>query len=225
MKEKPIIFSTEMAKALLNTKPDVWPAEPIDDSKPFKSQTRRVIKPRYRENESGFEVATHIKSGYMSIHILNEEGGYSRDYDPPYDVGDILWVRETYLKLSKEHYMGYSWYAYKATTDSESEDVRKEYIKHGYLYQWKPSIHMPHEAARIFLEVKSVRVRRLQEIDTVSCVLEGVEFGNAWTANAKPTFIKLWESTNAKRGYSWEANPWVWVYEFMRVDKSKLEVL
>ena len=220
-KEKPVIFSTPIIQALLNTKPGAWPPKQIDPDKPFKSQTRLVIKPQPRLNANGFWelYGAGWSDGVNSFHPIPCHSLYNHI---PYKPGDILWVRETWNKHPD----------YKKCINPKYCDYCK-HIKTDYIYYasfpvrdgrhcypccgWKPSTRMPREAARIFLEVKSVRVRRLQEMCVADCVHEGAEFGNAWTANAKPSFIKLWDSINAKRGHLWKTNPWVWVYEFMRV--------
>jgi hypothetical protein len=99
--------------------------------------------------------------------------------------------------------------------------------------QWKPSIHMPREAARLFLKVESVRIERLQHITVEDVEKEGITIHdlcnkcppNMYCCNtcgqARHSFSELWDSLNAKRGYSWESNPYVFVYEFMRLDPEK----
>ena len=198
MKEKPIIFSTPMVKALLNTRPGVWPPEPIDPSKPFKSQTRRVVP----ETKAEF------------IHVYADG---KTTVKPKYNAGDILWVREMWnyypdwkCKVGQKR----PDFLYKASATQEEES---------WLDKWKPSIHMPREAARIFLEVKSVRVERLWKICERDARAEGVcpippnKYGQLSGTEHFYAFFRLWNSINAKRGYSWESNPWVWVYEFLRI--------
>lgn len=135
----------------------------------------------------------------------------------PYQPGDILYVRETWSELS-------SGYEYKA--DGENIDHLGNVIK------WHPSIHMPKEAARIFLKVKDVRVERLQDITEEQAEKEGFQAGSyefkgavwgqedteEWTAVEE--FRELWNSTIKKSDldrYGWNANPWVWVIEFERI--------
>jgi len=228
---KPIIFCTDMVKALLNTVPGVWPAEPIDASKPCKSQTRRVIKPipeydfLYPEPIDGEWFWTECDT---DDDMMGWWPSYDKGLSACYQVGDILYVRETWNKMGclkpgcktkcelGENCPGYT---YKET-----------YI--GPEIKWKPSIHMPREAARLFLEVKSVRVERLQDITFDDMRKEGtfLEKGD-WSEICiwrdcvpaiesiwKKAFSRQWDSISTKRGYSWESNPWVWVYEFMRID-------
>jgi len=232
---KPIISSTLMLKALLNTKPGVWPAEPIDASKPCKSQTRRVIKPQpktqgldYRydglfdgDDGNGEHYIERIDNGKPTEKYLGI--GKSR-----YNVGDILYVRETWQEntMHSEGDRREIPYLYKADPDGV------------LLRSWKPSIHMPREAARLFLEVKSVRAERVQDITAADAKAEGSFLDRCECLPRKNDktpleklftqtqcmrihgyeFKTLWNNINAKRGYSWESNPWVWVYEFARVE-------
>jgi hypothetical protein len=130
----------------------------------------------------------------------------------PICPGDILYVRESYSELS----FGY---VYKA--DGENIDHLGNVIK------WHPSIHMPKEAARIWLKVTDVRVEQLQDIDGKGCVKEGIEeeplkyVGDEFV---KGMFHDLWDSTIKKSDldrYGWDANPWVWVIEFERCEKPE----
>jgi hypothetical protein len=88
-------------------------------------------------------------------------------------------------------------------------------------WSWRPSIFMPHEASRLFLEVKQVGIERVLDITEEDARMEGVVKGRAdnghWYVDYKSAFAFLWNHLNAKRGYPWNNNPWVWVYEFMRV--------
>jgi len=193
--EKPIIFSTPMVKAILEGR---------------KTQTRRVIKINGYAITSPEENLELCEEGAI-YYSINSMSGY---YKPPYQVGDILWVRETW---------------------SYSEIYRLEGIKNGMdIWKWRPSIYMPRKAARIFLKVKNVRVERLQDITEEDAIAEGIkgymEFGGRvkyWIddlslgvgdmpRSAKKAFEIIWNSINAKRGYGWDINPWVWVIEFER---------
>ena len=209
---KPILCSTPMVLALLNTKPDVWPAEPIDGTEPFKSQTRRVIKPQphdvpddtyispYDKNYERFTVWTHDDK--MCLDCGGNVKGAAH-WKPRYLPGDILWVRETWQEntIHSEKDKRANPYLFKADPDS------------ALLRSWIPSIFMPRKAARLFLEVKAVRVERLQDITEADAKAEGI---NKYCCIGG--FLVLWETLNAKRGYSWDSNPWVWVYEVMRTE-------
>jgi hypothetical protein len=184
VKEKQILFSTPMVRAILEGR---------------KTQTRRLIKSTDK---------------------------WVRDFDLPkskYQPGDILWVRETFCEVPYEYnhipikggHITTPKYAYKADS------------KRDYTGIWKPSIHMPKAAARIWLEVTDVRVERLQEITEEAARAEGItrvedgkwesEFRLGWFDGPIKAFRALWDSLNAKRGYPWESNPWVWVIDFRRV--------
>lgn len=95
--------------------------------------------------------------------------------------------------------------------------------------KWHPSIHMPKEAARIFLRVTNVRVERLQEITSGQICKEGVEVEDPYVLNGEEkryAFSNLWDSTIKESDldrYGWNANPWVWVIEFERCDKPESE--
>jgi len=215
---KPIIFSTPMVQAILDGR---------------KTQTRRVIIP---QPDRFFEV----DDTPGNFHLYDVEWGLGQIY-PKYQVGDILWVRETWYYEEHMHDLTegepdlasgrYSHrYVYKA--DNRDYPVNVGVGEHG----WKPSIHMPREAARLFLRVKNVRVERLQEITPVEVVAEGMgahecreciaTYGNPCCQDEESEcglgdeilgdFRELWNSLNAKRGYGWDTNPWVWVIEFER---------
>jgi uncharacterized protein YhfF len=108
--------------------------------------------------------------------------------------GDFLWVRETFWEVD-----GY--YFYRA---DDHEDFKR----------WKASIHMPRKASRITLKITDIKVKRLKNISLQDIRAEGITNGN----NMFEEFHKLWDSINAKRGYSWESDPWVWIIEFERVE-------
>lgn len=204
MKERPILFSGAMVRAILEGR---------------KTQTRRVIKTfqdsRCREGWHFVKVRGGQVAGfredepigpYMGIVTLNPYG----------NRGDRLWVRETWRERDGR-------IEYRADTlndgppdgsaDSESQN-------------WRPSIFMPRAHSRLTLEITGVRVERLQEITEEDAQAEGFEpapvhgswvirsreDGGHWSAR-KP-LADLWDTINGKRGYSWSSNPWVWVVEF-----------
>jgi hypothetical protein len=241
MKEHPVLFSTPMVQALLNTKPGVWPAEPLDPSKPFKSMTRRVVKPQPDKDDSCVNYCT--VEGFQTFPEAAEEiwaqteKGESVQLKSKYQEGDILWVRETWCKQfdntgDKIEYLT-DWYNKNTKTAEiiDSHDRITIHCLNPYGFEcprWKPSIHMPREAARIFLEVKNVRIERVQDITEDDAKSEGVEEHGIFNdfdgyehiavglTTPRQEFCGLWDTLNAKKGYSWERNPWVWVIEFMR---------
>lgn len=201
--EKPIIFSTEMIRAILDGR---------------KTQTRRIIKPQPPDTSllirgpEWYEPAMknkfgELKPGKPIYGIYDEYGEWG--IKCPYYPGMVLWVRETWCNA------GVFGYAYKAT------DTLPVSAKSG----WRSPRYMNREAARIFLKVNHVRVERLQDITEEDARAEGVK-GIPRSRELYPTddyiypFKRLWDNINAKRGYGWETNPWVWVIEFRRVNKG-----
>jgi hypothetical protein len=206
MSEKPIIFSTPMVKAILEGR---------------KTQTRRVIKPQPTFIESSARWEWRIpKSKIIQCETVltasREWWEYLSPEQMPYKPGDILWVRETWAASNGDELP--KGYYYRANCKDST-----------IVSRWKPSIFMPREAARLFLEVKSVRVERLRDISEKDAEAEGVRKGYDEFISSAPLgkvvthkysykkgFKDLWDSLNAKRGFSWEINPWVWVIEFER---------
>jgi len=178
---KPILFSTEMVQALLKGR---------------KTVTRRKIKLDLGMADTDKNDSTYLK-------IPDTDGDYhdAKDYCK-YRVGDILYVRETWLKADDGIH-------YKADETPTSKELR---IAYGY--KWKPSIHMPKKIARIFLKVTDVRVERVKDITNKEAKREGIKVG---TDNSglmyKANFAKLWNSIYG----DWNDNPFVWVIEFERV--------
>lgn len=201
MRELPILFNTEMVRAILDDR---------------KTCTRRVIKDAVKENQ---EINKNGK-GEFELYDITSRCGIPKGkiYNPPYQPGDILYVRETWHKYTKRVGNGEpchlaEFYGYKASI-ANSEDANEP---------WKPSIHMPKEAARIWLKVTDVRVERLQEMDKTDALKEGIDPRLCINlSHALTKFKKIWDSTIKKSDldiYGWKANPWVWVIEFERCEK------
>lgn len=206
-KLRPILFSTEMVRAILDGR---------------KTQTRRVCRHQHWSH-----------SELVDVNVNGITQKVDRNVSCPYgQPGDILWVRETwcYVMLFHAHDLlegsrDSNLYVYKT---SFHEDWM-EYAKEKYGYKWKPSIHMPFAAARIFLRVKNVRVERLQDISERDAVAEGIMnvyihyyVGDKFVIpkdNPINSFRSLWQSINGSE--SWEANPWVWVVEFEPISKEE----
>lgn len=224
----PILFNAEMVRAVLDCR---------------KSCTRRIIKP---QPQGYFEVSEE------PLYIYDTDGKQGK-ITPPYQPGDILYVRETWERFECWNCEGdergncpkepqksvldktCGCYMYRAT-DEISGDAK-----------WHPSIHMPKEAARIWLKVTDVRVERLQEIKPVDVINEGA-YPDCWDClntyeesgsqccygteeqcsqcdGVMMEWEKLWNSTIKKTDldrYSLDANPWVWVIEFERCEKPEL---
>lgn len=202
-KERPILFNTEMVQAILEGR---------------KTQTRRTKGLDKLNSDSLNYVYTHnsnegevtypaIKYNFAPWYSFHPEKSNETTWvlQCPYgQVGDILWVRETWQQDGDDFF-------YRAD----------DYIN---IVGWKPSIHMPKKACRLKLEIVSLTVERLQDISEKDSACEGVlryhdtefyvRYGseNDWCANARASFAYLWESINGKQ--SWDANPWVWRIEF-----------
>lgn len=226
---KPILFNTEMVRANLDGR---------------KSCTRRIVKPqpqgRLCYTFAGGDCGTWgypSKTAYenwgdeykLPEDITDEE--LKRRWNPPYHTDDILYVRETWEHFEccccegDEHGNCYrepqqsvlnkscGCYMYRAT-DEIYGDAR-----------WHPSIHMPKEAARIWLKVTDVRVELLQDMWASDVSKEGIRFNKPTAADEMlKAFAKLWDSTIKKTvldRYGWDANPWVWVIEFERCEKPE----
>ena len=208
---KPILFNTEMVQAILDGR---------------KSCTRRLVKFLSGENPRW---TGYIKDGLMLYNGRNEPCIRK----VPYQTGDILYVRETWcLRYDGEKYF------YKADKNTPREE--KRLIDYNNT-SWHPSIHMPKEAARIWLKVTDVRIERLQSITVEGAIREGAEgekchhtnagaFGctdcmnTGWIEPPQVEFMQIWNSTIKKSDldrYGWDTNPWVWVIEFERCEKPE----
>lgn len=202
---KPILFNTEMVRAILDGR---------------KTCTRRIVK-GYIPDDAMWGYTMFTPKGCISCRGVYADEYGEKFFRLPYQQGDILYVRETWCKgfwmNEKERYY------YKAD-DNDFHCV------------WHPSIHMPKEAARIWLKVKDVRVERLQECGEGWCVdieKEGIVTpqdpilyisDDAFHDALRMEFQKIWDSTIKKSDidrYGWDANPWVWVIDFERCDKPK----
>lgn len=202
---KPILFNSEMVRANLDGR---------------KSCTRRLVKPQPGEKHTyplGFVIDSTEKKNVGCFGFgVDEYGGSIQYAKPPYQLGDILYVRETWMD-----YVGRTMYR------ADCDKYRLESLKLAE-FTWEPSIHMPKEAARIWLKVTDVRVERLQEITSEQIGREGVEVEYPHVLNGEEkryAFSTLWNSTIKKSDldrYGWDANPWVWVIEFERCEKPEV---
>lgn len=135
--------------------------------------------------------------------------------EAPYDAGDILYVRETWQVDPETHETVFR-------ADYCGEDLREFEGKH---FRWKPSIFMPKESARIFLQVTAIRAERLHEITAAECIREGVEAAALHQGGeffTRGMYSDIWDSTmtaEQRQVYGWEANPWVWVIDFKPVER------
>lgn len=195
VKERPILFSAPMVRALLDG---------------TKTQTRRIVKPR-KDRDIGCAMAPCELAGEVN------GGEYRNAYCQP---GDRLWVRETFVKIDGQTQ---PWIEtdYRATYNhgdrlGDSLGIKK---------RWTPAIHMPRAASRITLEVTGVRAERLQAVNRGDAMAEGCPFPNmAHGDDPRQWFRDMWQQINGPA--SWDANPWVWVVEFrkLQVESHPLRV-
>lgn len=193
---KPILFNTEMVRAILDGR---------------KGATRRIVKGFIPDDAVwGYTAFTH--KGYISCRGTFADGDGEKFFKLPCEPGDILYVRETWKKAPNGYYYYEDWQR------NDIADVTK----------WKPSIHMPKEAARIWIKVTNVRVERLQKIAPQGAWKEGARCSCLHPvpdcAGNKTAFVNIWNSTIKKSDidrYGWDANPWVWVIEFERCEKPE----
>ncbi len=209
MKERPILFSTGMVRAILSGK---------------KTMSRRVIKPQPTININSFQYKNHV-------YPCTEEQfkGGVLEYCPYGKIGDRLWVRETFvledpreytsdivipedrpvkMSYSKEDGTQYRIPHYRAT--EPEPHIIPDNLRDGSddRTRWKPAIFMPRWASRLVLEITQLRVERLQKITDEDVLKEGITL--------QEDFKALWNSINVERGFGWNKNPWVWVIEFKK---------
>lgn len=233
MKERPILFSGPMVRAILEGR---------------KTQTRRILKQAdfSRGLLAGGDWADAVyparESGWIAWHGRSTPGPeleaftkqtYAQGFLCPYgQPGDRLWVRETWMEFERTPtIVGYlpGGIGYRADLDECGQVPVTEdglTVLRTPKDNWRPSIFMPREHSRITLEVVSVRVERVQEITHSDAIAEGIidqELGAGDLIDgsyAVTNFAYLWDSINAKRGYAWESNPWVWVVSFVRAGRE-----
>jgi len=209
MRERWILFSGAMVRAILDGR---------------KTQTRRVIKPQPDNTLGSF------------ASLLGQRCPYGQP-------GDRLWVREMWRLvrvnagtncefLDVQYRAGFAVRSRENCVDMAANQLTSAKWEMGErcaFDRWRPSIHMPRWASRITLEVTGIRVDRVQDVSEADARAEGVTatYGTArqddekrWRADHRAEFAKLWDAINAKRGYGWDTNPWVWVVEFRRVDDA-----
>jgi hypothetical protein len=219
MKTRPILFTGEMVRAILAGR---------------KTQTRRVCK-----SVLGIGQITELERSTTPHYDWIFRDKRMRWNDLRHDEmlercphgapGDRLWVRETWAWPGEEHVL------YRA--DEHARDFKRRCDADPMMPQWtwSPSIHMPRELSRITLEVTDVRVERVRSISEADCIAEGLALhptADGWPSPAlvgslfdevHDAYQNLWDSINAKRGYCWEKNPWVWVVEFKAANETAQE--
>lgn len=215
--EKPILFNSDMVQAILDGR---------------KTETRRVINPQpigfcldkvfyWDEPDLRDTVKADPGCWYYDKHGLHfhKKCLYG-------SLGDQLWVRETW-QAAPVHYDDYNGgneagYPYDIIPKNKPSNCWITYAADGDEGPWRPSIHMPRWASRITLEIEDIRVERVQDITPDGIYSEGfpISVGDDHDcSNAYEWFSDLWDSINAERGLGWEADPWVWVVKFRKLDQ------
>lgn len=228
----PILFNTEMVQAILNGK---------------KTCTRRIAKKVPSET---YSADVEYDNGELKFYA--NYGGYMPDIatfideavqlKPPYQLDDVLYVRETWCQygdLSDDEKVIDGTEKYYYLADGENPTPynyflvhKKGYDEHREFPVWHPSIHMPKEAARIFLRIIDIRLERLQEITEDEAKAEGANWKNGKHIGVEKKmkqtvierFAEIWDGTIEKMKlykYGWEANPWVWVIKFERCENPE----
>lgn len=228
MNIKPILFSAPMVQAIIEGR---------------KTMTRRVVKARVNSGPCDISKCVRyeidVNKDGECVNFFNSSGFYAGASQLKYRPGDILWVRETFQKvlIEEDEPDDVYGYVYKASPET-FEDYGIMRNGKEYPLTWRPSIFMPRVAARIFLRVTNVRAERVQDITVDDVIREGVKdvdneirnqdqtthesirnWNLAW---AKYQFQTLWDSLNAKRGFGWDINPYVWVISFDRISREEV---
>lgn len=236
MNVKPILFNTDMVRAILDGR---------------KTVTRRAVKPQpacygpnltFKQHNADFFLSA--EKGWLRCRTCGHDPEYSQEgsntvhhWRPPYQNGDVLYVRETWGNWSYDNPESNAvYYQYRADYPDGARTYMYDEENVCDLPKWHPSMHMPKEAARIWLKVTNVRVERLLRMSHEAAKQEGIHYcespdGFTWKADSdmnccyvtpSGAFEALWNCTVNKDDmdrYGWEANPWVWVIEFARCEK------
>lgn len=200
MKERPILFNSEMVRAIIDGR---------------KTQTRRVVKPPKNWPEYSYCDPFAMPPDVWWWNGEHDRVGVRQEC-PFGKVGDRLWLRETF-RLFDSH-----------TECACYDDCRCAAMDGNPIYRadeddagatWKPSIHMPRSASRITLEITNVRLERLNAISEEDAMAEGIDLNDWYSGNPhyRHAFMQLWSKIYGAE--SWDKNPWVWVIEFRRVEK------
>ena len=209
MKERPILFNTPMVKAILNG---------------TKTQTRRIVKPQPTVCEDARGGHYWPSNAVQSmVHVEKELQDYDGiwrglidDCNPFGGVGDRLWVRETFRLYDSDECPHAD---FPCGCPKNGTPLYKASHDCGDGEKWKPSIHMPRKAARLFLEITNIRIERLNDITSEDAKAEGFDYSThpsaiqmGYAIGAKTNFRVTWEQIYGQN--EWNKNPWVWVVEF-----------
>ena len=225
MSIKPILFNTDMVRAILDGR---------------KGCTRRIVK-GFIPNDAKWGYTAFTPKGCISCRGTFADGYGEKFFKLPCEPRDILYVRETWQCWRAHRYEATADIRFRAggddvrlqfangNTDSINRLDYDSFVHKWFSHngEWKPSLFMPKEAARIFLKVTDVRMERLQEITVDGIRNEGLSSMAVHAGDmeiALKEWENLWNSTIKKSdldSYGWNANPWVWVIEFERCEKPK----
>jgi hypothetical protein len=199
MKERPILFTGEMVRAILKGR---------------KTQTRRVGKPvRHPDLGNLYDIGALVLE-HEPQHVIHRACPYGQP-------GDRLWVRETFAIVPRTAYRCSDGVQQTLRPDDpydhDAAIYREGWTRSGGGFRWRPSIHMPRWASRITLEITGIRIERLQDISEADAIAEGVKNSLHLPGGrfARENYEHLWWTINGDG--SWEKNPWVWVIEFQRI--------
>ena len=216
---KPILFNTENVKAILGgLKTETRRIAHINTEFGCRSnQEHYFIRDDFADSQYTGYVCKHCGFGVSPPHTKYPVG--SSFIRPQYEIGDILYIRETWTELETVH--GVPYYAYKADDDTLHHSAGENFTC------WHPSIHMPKTVARTFLQITDVRLERLQDITECGTAKEGIRTDIQSLRFDDPDYVEnwggiqlfqsLWDRTiqpEKLKDFGWSANPWVWVYEF-----------
>lgn len=217
---KPILFNTEMVRVILDGR---------------KSCTRRIVK-GFIPNDAKWGYTVFTPKGCISCRGTFADGYGEKFFKLPYQPEDTLYIREAWnyfyaLDGNDQIIEETGKYYYRATDIFPYEEYVDASGKRHSNAPWRPSIHMPKEAARIFLRVTNVRAERLQEITVENALAEGMDKyirlnGEIDENSTITSFVGVWNSTIKKANldrYGWNANPWVWVIEFERCERGGID--
>ena len=202
MTDRPITMSADSVRAILDGR---------------KTQTRRVIVPQPAPNSEIVGYGTHaVFSDGTKVKCPYGRGIHAK--------GDRLWVKEQYRLVNDIGYSEwdtFNYVEYRAEPSyvalSKPFGIKKELFRPG----WKSSRFMRREYSRILLEITDVQPEKLQDISDEDIVREGVPNGSYAHGYRRGVYQELWDRLNAKRGYLWSSNPWVWAIEFKRVEEQR----
>lgn len=231
MPEKPIIMSADSVNAIIARRKTMtrrvckgvksdWDFESLDDH-------AAMIK----VDRHGEQYPAPVKGLWATFHASDREPEFPM-VKSPYQIGDLLWVKETWA----EHYLSAKHLRYEFRADFPEDRNAALSYRHDFgLFKWKSPLFMPKATTRIWLRVTGVRVERLQEIMPEDLRAEGMKMhflpneltsqfnklGAIFETNEeRKQYQVLWDALNAKRGYPWSSNCYVWVYTFERVDHA-----